>query len=435
MNIARVTSVPALVTIGLLMSGCDGSAAVPDSDPAPKGEATPASDELLERHQRDCDKVVVYSSEREVLKQYRLDLDEGALALESSVTLPFQVQYVTPNATLRQLYVGSSDGATNHRLVAFDIDGTTGALTPKGMPIVPSGGRIIHLSIDPAGRYLAMAHNVTTRATVAELGPDGSIVREVPQTPLALTAFFPHQAKFDDSGRTVLVPGLGAAATATAPEQPGSLTTFAFADGQLTQKSVITYGTGLGARHLDFHPRLPLAYVAMERGNRLYAYQYGDGSIGSAPLFDTTTLLEPDNVRTRQRAGAIHVHPNGRFLYLSNRADATVAGSPAPGTFIGGENSIAVFRLHPRTGKPTLIQHAPTQGFEARTFTIDPTGGHLIVANQSTRNVAGADGAVVTIPRSLTVFRIRPDGRLEFRRKYDLGASDAFWIGSYRLPG
>ena len=64
--------------------------------------------------------------------------------------------------------------------------------------------------------------------------------------------------------------------------------------------------------------------------------------------------------------GAIHVHPGGRFAYVSNRADGTVEHRGEQ-VFNGGENSIAVFALDPQSGEPRRIQNAPTQGIHART--------------------------------------------------------------------
>lgn len=180
--------------------------------------------------------------------------------------------------------------------------------------------------------------------------------------------------------------GLGAAATDTQPEQAGSLTVFRYDDGQLTKTQSIIPGPGLGPR---------------------------------------------------QRVGAIHVHPSGKFLYLSNRADqnvsGTIDGQPVQ-YFLGGENNIAGYRLARRSGEPTLIGHWETQGFEARTFTIEPQGRWMIVANQATRNVLEDDGTLTAVPRSLVVFSIDRDGELTPEHKYDFYDGEVFWVGSIELP-
>jgi 6-phosphogluconolactonase (cycloisomerase 2 family) len=79
------------------------------------------------------------------------------------------------------------------------------------------------------------------------------------------------------------------------------------------------------------------------------------------------TLAEPNNIRARQAAGTVHVHPNGRFLYGPNRAEATIEFQGQQ-VFKGGENSIVVYAINQSTGEPTPIQHIETRGIHPRTF-------------------------------------------------------------------
>jgi 6-phosphogluconolactonase len=76
------------------------------------------------------------------------------------------------------------------------------------------------------------------------------------------------------------------------------------------------------------------------------------------------------------------MHPNGRFVYVANRASGTVEFEGQQ-VFAGGENTIAVFSINQNTGEPTLIQSADTRGFQPRTFAVDATGTILVAANQS----------------------------------------------------
>jgi 6-phosphogluconolactonase (cycloisomerase 2 family) len=127
-------------------------------------------------------------------------------------------------------------------------------------------------------------------------------------------------------------------------------------------------------------------------------------------------------------ASAIHVHPNGRYVYVSNRAWET---EPLDGrkVFVGGVNDIAVFAIDPATGEPSLIQHADTLGIFPRTFGIDATGTMLVVGNQEPFNVRVDDEVRRVLP-SLVVFRIGEDGRLTRLHKYDHADNGAvcFWV-------
>jgi 6-phosphogluconolactonase (cycloisomerase 2 family) len=176
----------------------------------------------------------------------------------------------------------------------------------------------------------------------------------------------------------------------------------------------------------------------MERGNQLFAYRYRDGRLDESPEFRMPTLKQPDDVRPGQRAGAIHLHPSGAYLYVTNRANrttpVTTAGQAAE-VFAGGENGIALFAIEPGNGEPRRVEHYDTRGFEPRSFTIEPSGRFLIVANQVERHVLDAGGALRAVPRSVVVFEIGEGGRLQYRREYAFSGGDLFWIGAVALPG
>src|SRR6266545_760545 len=84
------------------------------------------------------------------------------------------------------------------------------------------------------------------------------------------------------------------------------------------------------------------------------------GKLDPEIAYRAETLAEPNNIRARQAAGTVHVHPNGRFLYGANRAEATVEFQGKP-VFKGGENSIVVYSINQSTGEPKPIQHIDTQ--------------------------------------------------------------------------
>jgi flagellin-like hook-associated protein FlgL len=134
-----------------------------------------------------------------------------------------------------------------------------------------------------------------------------------------------------------------------------------------------------------------------------------------------------------QGAGPIHVHPNGRFVYQTNRA-SSVTDFNGQNVFAGGENSVAVFAIDQQTGEPTLIQTIDGRGIQLRTFGIDPSGRLFVAASIMPLPVRGGD-KVFTLPAGLMVYRIGADGRLTFARKYDVdtGGRLQFWSGMVTL--
>ncbi len=140
-------------------------------------------------------------------------------------------------------------------------------------------------------------------------------------------------------------------------------------------------------------------------------------------------LADRANLKPRQHGGTVHVHPNGRVVYLANRADWQV-DYQGKKVFGGGENSIAVYSIDPATGEPTLIQHADTHSYHVRTFALDPTGKLMVAA--SIQPLAVREGTEVkTVPAALSVFRVGADGKLDFVRKYDVATNGKihYWMG------
>jgi 6-phosphogluconolactonase (cycloisomerase 2 family) len=174
-------------------------------------------------------------------------------------------------------------------------------------------------------------------------------------------------------------------------------------------------------------------FVSIERQNKLYVYELdAETGLTRQPLFVKDTL--PKTPVMRQAAGAIHIHPSGKFVYVTNRASdlSSFDGKPA---VVGGQNDIAAFAIDQKTAEPTLIQNADARSIELRTFGIDPSGRVLVAASIASAPVREGE-RIVTVPAALTVFRIGDDGKLAFVRKYDIdtGTARQFWTGMVTLP-
>ena len=150
-------------------------------------------------------------------------------------------------------------------------------------------------------------------------------------------------------------------------------------------------------------------------------------------IFSKATLAEPSHIRSRQAASTGHVHPDGRHVYVGNRASDTVDFNGKQ-VFPGGENSIAVFAIDPSSGEPTLIQNADVHGIHPRTFALDPSGKMLVAATIQAALVRDGD-EVKTVPANLATFHVGPDGKLTFAHNYEVDTGEAmqFWSGMVAL--
>ena len=387
-------------------------------------------------------KTVFYASVGPELTLFEFDVQNAALRKHSAVTLPANVQYAWPHPSRPSLYVASSNGGPGglagdaHIACAFQIDANSGALIPHGEPqALPS--RPIHCCVDATGHYLLTAFNTPSGITVHRINPDGTLGTLIEQPEALDCGIYAHQVLTTPDNQSAILVTRGNDAKAGQPEDPGALKVFTFNEGVLANQASIAPGNGLGfgPRHLDFHPQQPWVFVSVERQNQLAVYRLQpDHSLSPDPLFVTTTLEHPDNLQSGQLAGAIHVHPSGRFVYVTNR-NSGVVDHEGTKVFRGGENNLAVFEIDQTTGEPTLVQHSETHAIHLRTFSIDPSGQVLIAASILPLSVRDGE-TVTTLSASLSVYRIDKNGRLDFDHKLDIdtGAAMQFWSGMVTLP-
>ena len=394
-------------------------------------------------------RAVLFASAGSELARYDVDVNAATLTKRESTMLPGFVTEATIHPSKQYVYIvwgkfvdGNPGGFQIHAkphdlgMTAFRIDPATGALTAHG-PSVSLGhspGYVSAAATDVAGKYVLAVDSDPSRVSVHTLLPDGTIGNEVASPGDLDFGIHAHQIRMDPSGQTVILPCRGD--TLGGKELPGSLQLLAFKDGILTQRQSIgpDQGFHFSARHMDFHPSGKWDYFTTERQNKLLVYErLPNGSLGKQ-LYAVDTLGEPGNVRPGQIAGTVHVHPNGRIVYVANRASGTtmVDGKPV---FAGGENTIAVFSINQSTGEPTLIQNIDTHGIHPRTFTIDPTSRMLVAGN--TQQLPVKDGNTYRdLPAGMTTYHMAADGKLEFVKKYDLpaGTNQIFWTGFVPLP-
>ena len=386
-------------------------------------------------------RVALYASVGPELTQYDVDVEAAALVRRGTVTLPANVHYAWPHASGRYLYVASSDSAPGagsvgdkHHVTAFCIDPATGALTPHGQPI-PLPTRPIHMTTDIPSDHLLVAFSNPSALRLYRVNPDATPGDEVRQPEPIGAGIYGHQVRVSPDNRLAILVTRGHDAAAGRPEEPGALKVFQYRDGLLSGEVSVAPngGYGFGPRHLDFHPTKPWVYVSLERQNQLDMFAITNGRLSAVPVFRKETLAEPRNIRGRQAAGTVHVHPNGRFVYAANRASTTVHVD-GKSVFAGGENTFAVYEIDMTTGEPVPIQHVDTRGIHCRTFHIDPSGRMLVAAHIMALPVR--EGAAIrTVPASLAVFRMDDGGKLDFVRKYDvdLGSRTMFWMGMVPL--
>ncbi|MBM3341398.1 MAG: lactonase family protein [Betaproteobacteria bacterium] len=379
--------------------------------------------------------VMLYSAVDEVVTHYEVDVEAATLTARGCIRAPSFVQEGWAHPSGSHLYLTTSNRspgmkADMNHVSAYRIDAATGRLTPHGVP-QPLAHRAVNVCLDPAGAYAINAHNLPQSGlTIHGIHHDGTLGAALAQAAGLVFGSYPHQVRVTPSGRTVVVADRGNKAEHGKAEDPGALRAFTFENGVLSDPQVIAPngGYGFGPRHVDFHPRQPWMYVSDEKRSLLYLFRMPGDRIEADAAYTCDTLQDRAHAQPRQQPSTIHVHPNGRFVYIANRADHTVEFNGQK-VFGGGENTISAFAIDATSGEPRLIQHADAHAYHVRTFAFDPSGRLMVAASIKPMNVREGN-AVRTVPARLSVFRCGAHGKLEFVRAYDVDATGKthYWM-------
>ncbi len=330
----------------------------------------------------------------------KLDAKTGAL---SASTLAAE----TPNPTFLALHptgkfvyaldeapATTPGGPVGGAIRAFALDSATAQLTPLNREST-GGGSVTHLAIDATGRSLLTvsygAGQVTSFPLFADgrLGPRHSFIQHTgPLGPNRIRQEKPHahSVTLSPDNRFAWVADLALdrvfsyrldATTATlTPNEPAFIAT----------------PPGAGPRHSKFSADGRFFYVLNEIDGTVTACAYDAANGRGQPLQNISTLPADFKITNDDRAAEIRIHPNARFLYVSNR----------------GHDSIAVFAIDPTTGHLTTVEITPCGGKAPRNFALTPDGAWLVCAHQDSDSLCSfavdpATGRLTRIPGTITI--------------------------------
>jgi 6-phosphogluconolactonase len=310
------------------------------------------------------------------ITEFKFDEQAAQLTKEGTTPGGTSPSYLAIAPDKRHLYA-INEGGTNSRVVAFSIDPKNGHLTEIDRQDTGGSGAP-HLSVDPSGNWIAVAHYGSGHTSILPIAADGTLSAptDVKKGP-GDTCGKAHQAVWDKSGSHLFVPCLDS----------NYVIHYRFASGLLTYGTPETVAVTGGPRHMAFDPSERYAYVLSELESVLTSFAYDKA---------TGTLSSPQTIQSyEQTKGAsahIVVHPGGRWLYASNRT----------------ENSIGLFSID-ANGRPHAVKFEKAGIDTPRDFSVDPSGGFLISANQNgdqsalVYRIAASDG-------SLTRTQVAPVG-------------------------
>ncbi len=310
---------------------------------------------------------------------FEFDADTGKLTPTGVATETTDPSWVAVHPSGKYLYAANEAGKAS-AVSAFAVDAKSARLTLLNQ-VQALGEDPCYLSFDKTGKYLLVANYTSGTVAVFPILSDGRLGehtallknlgstgpnkerQEGPHAHWIETTAQNHFVYVADLGLDrVLIYQFDAAKGAltrgeppprkAAPDKAASLDSF-----------FLTLSPGAGPRHVAFAPDGKYMYVLGEMQSAVTVF--ANDARETFPQVQQISAL-PAGFSGRNDAAEIAIHPNGKFLYTSNR----------------GHESIAVFAIEPKTGTLTRVADVPTGGKEPRHFALDPTGQYLLAENQ-----------------------------------------------------
>jgi 6-phosphogluconolactonase len=270
------------------------------------------------------------------------------------------VYTVNENADSTRFTVGGN-------ISSFAFDRTSGTLTEINKQ--PSGGKHpCYVAVDKTGRWVFAANYSSGSLGLLHANTNGSLD--------SLHQWIQHEGSGPDTERqkgphvhsTILSPDNKYLFVCDLGTDKVTLYAFDKKKGSLKYKNAVSSTPGSGPRHLDFSRNGKVVYVAEELTATICSYTFNNGNL---QLLQRTSVL-PADFKGAVGVADIHVSPDGKFLYCSDRGD---------------DNNISIFSINPVNGNISLVGHQSTLGKGPRNFNFDPSGNFLLVANQNSDTI------------------------------------------------
>ncbi|HAY3544420.1 TPA: lactonase family protein [Elizabethkingia anophelis] len=303
-----------------------------------------------------------WDKKAEGLYVYQLNINSGKLTKVTSVRGILNPSYLTLSPDGKYVFACTESKTEEAGSVSsFEFNPDKRTLTYINSQ--KSGGENpVYITVHKSGKWLINGNYTEGSASVYPVSENGIIQPYVQNFQFSEGSVDSgrqdrahiHSTVFSPDYRYVFMPDLGA----------DKIRAYRFDQDKkepLTEIPFTQTVPGSGPRHFTFHPNGKFAYYIEEMGGAVSAYTYKEGKLNNLQRINTHS----DQYKEGFESSDIHISPDGRYLYASNR---------------GKENNIAIFSIQ-ADGTLKTVGYQSTGGKHPRVFTIDPTGKFLIAAN------------------------------------------------------
>ena len=299
---------------------------------------------------------------------FELDLKSGDMTTVGKPTelyLPWSMAF-SPNK--HYLYVTSS----NYGIASLEINEDVGDLKLLDHVMLKKELGMVYptyLFVDHTGKYLLVCDYFMDTIATYKIGNDGCIISKSLDVISVGGSIYgpkenrqhPHSIQIEPTGRYVVAPFTGKNRISFFDWNPKY--------GRISRAPISQVETigGTGPRHFAYHPSRPFVYFAMERGELLSRVTFFEVVKGEPTLIEKGTWSTiPESFTQKNSIADIHVTPNGRFVYISNR----------------GHDSLAGFAISEKDGSLTPLGQFKTSSVPI-TFAIDDSSRFALVAGMA----------------------------------------------------
>jgi len=294
---------------------------------------------------------------------YRFYTQSGKLAYLSQIDGVDNPSYLAVSKNNKFIYAVNE--STKGEVSSFSFDAKTGRMEfiNKQSSL---GANPCYIAVDKAQKNAFVANYSSGQVTVLPINKDGSLangiqtVRNEGQGPNKERQEGPHahMSVLSPDEKYLFYNDLGT----------DKINIYRFRSGKSSPLTganppFVSVTPGSGPRHLEYSLDKKHVYLLTEMASNIIVFDYDNGKFKQKQAI---TLL-PDGFTGKTGAAAIHISPDGRFLYASNRLET---------------NEIICYAINQETGELTFVSRQPTFGKNPRDFAIDPSGNYLVVANQ-----------------------------------------------------
>ena len=306
---------------------------------------------------------------------FEMDRETGELNLLYKVIGEPNPTYVALDKTERYLYstneLKTFRGMKSGSVSSFKFNKETGRISLINR-MITGGTDAVHCALNKDCTHLLSANFMSGSVTVLPINKETGAI-ESPScflqhygtgpNPIRQTNAHAHCFMLDNEEKRAFIPDLGC--------DKVFIYNVDWETGHLSENdpAYVSLAPGEGPRHCVFDKTGDNFYVINEMGNSIYAYDY-DKKTGALTEKQRISTI-PEDFKGESTCSAIKIHPNGRFLYGSNR----------------GHDSLATYKIDPENGKLTLVAIQKTNGNTPRDFEFTSDGKFMVVGNQDSNSI------------------------------------------------